>query len=54
MARQSMGMMKGAGASKIDYEMKGKLSSGGWSATRFTSKGQIDLSTPPPTQTVDD
>jgi LEA14-like dessication related protein len=55
MARQAMGMMKAAGSSKIDYEMKGKLSSGGWSATRFTSKGQIDLSTPPPpTQAVDD
>ena len=53
MARQAMGMMKGAGGEKIEYELRGKLSSGGWSATRFTSKGQFDFSTPPP-QTVDD
>jgi LEA14-like dessication related protein len=44
MARQAMGMMSGRGLEKIDYEMKGKLSSG-MSATRFVTKGQFDLPT---------
>lgn len=52
MVRQAMGMMKGTGISKIEYEMKGKLSGGGLSATRFTSKGQLDLPASPP-QAVD-
>jgi LEA14-like dessication related protein len=52
MVRQAMGMMKGTGSSKIEYEMKGKLSGGGLSARRFTSKGQLDLPASPP-QAVD-
>ena len=52
MVRQAMGMMKGTGVNKIEYEMKGKLSRGGLSATRFTSKGEFDLPTSP-RQTVD-
>jgi LEA14-like dessication related protein len=43
MVRQAMDMMKGAGADKVEYEMRGKLSSGGLSATRFTSKGEFEL-----------
>jgi hypothetical protein len=35
--------MKGAPVEKIEYEMRGKLSSGGVSARRFTSKGQLEL-----------
>jgi LEA14-like dessication related protein len=42
MARQVMGAMKGGGIGKIDYEMKGKLS-GGFSPTRFATKGSFDL-----------
>src|SRR5690348_745254 len=42
MARQVMGAMKGGGIGKIDYEMKGKLSSG-FSPTRFATKGSFDL-----------
>jgi hypothetical protein len=51
MARQVMGAMKGGGISKIDYEMKGKLS-GGFSPTRFATKGSFDLpeSSSQPTQ----
>lgn len=56
MIRQAMGMMKGASAStgtgKIAYEMKGKLSSSGFSATRFSTKGDFDL--PSMTQTATD
>jgi LEA14-like dessication related protein len=45
MVRQAIGMMQGGGAgmNKISYEMKGKLSSG-MTATRFTTKGEFDLS----------
>ena len=42
MARQVVGAMKGGGISRIDYEMKGKLSSG-FSPTRFATKGSFDL-----------
>ena len=52
MARQAMGMMSGAGVTKIEYELKGKLSGAGLSATRFTNKGQFDLPTTP-TQAAD-
>jgi hypothetical protein len=49
MLRQAMSMMSGAGAgaSKIEYEMKGKLSGGGLSATRFATRGAFDLPTTP-------
>jgi hypothetical protein len=42
MVRQAIGMMQGGGVNKISYEMKGKLSSG-FTATRFTTKGEFDL-----------
>lgn len=42
MARQAMGLMKGGSVNKIDYEMKGKLSSG-FSPTRFVTQGSFDL-----------
>jgi LEA14-like dessication related protein len=42
MARQVMGAMKDGGISKIDYEMKGKLSSG-FSPRRFATRGSFDL-----------
>lgn len=42
MARQAIGMMSGDGLQKIEYEMKGKLG-GGFSATRFTTKGSFDF-----------
>jgi LEA14-like dessication related protein len=47
MARQALGMMSGGGIQKIEYGMKGKLSRGALSATRFVTKGEFDL---PPTQ----
>ena len=43
MARQAMGAMKGGGIDKIEYEMKGKLSSG-LTATRFVTKGSFQFS----------
>lgn len=43
MVRQAVGMMHGDGASKIKYEMKGKLSGSAFSTTRFTTKGEFDL-----------
>lgn len=52
MVRQAMDMMSGAGVHKIEYEMKGKLSGAGSSATRFKNKGQFDLPTTP-TQAAD-
>jgi len=49
LVRQALGMMKGAGTGvgpgKIAYEMKGKLSSTGMSATRFSTKGDLELPT---------
>jgi LEA14-like dessication related protein len=50
MARQVMGAMKEGGMSRIDYEMKGKLSRG-FSPTRFATQGSFDMpssSTPAP------
>ena len=41
-ARQVIDAMKGGGISKIDYEMKGKLSSG-FSPRRFVTRGSFDL-----------
>ena len=43
MARQALALMSGEGLQKIEYEMRGKLSDGGMSAKRFTTKGQFDL-----------
>jgi LEA14-like dessication related protein len=49
LVRQALDMMKGAGTGtgpgKIAYEMKGKLSSPGFSATRFSTKGDLELPT---------
>jgi LEA14-like dessication related protein len=42
MARQAFGAMSGGTLKKIDYEMKGKLSSG-FSPTRFVTKGSFDF-----------
>jgi LEA14-like dessication related protein len=42
MARQVVGVMQGSGISKIEYEMKGKLSSG-FSPRRFVTRGSFDL-----------
>jgi LEA14-like dessication related protein len=47
MLRQAMGMMHGGGMSKISYEMKGKLSGSGFSAHRFSTKGDFDMPTTP-------
>ena len=41
--RQIIGMKPGTRLEHIDYEMKGKLSSGGMSATRFVNRGRLDL-----------
>jgi len=50
LVRQALGMMKGAGTGtgpgKIAYEMKGKLSGSGMSATRFSTKGDLELPSP--------
>jgi LEA14-like dessication related protein len=43
MVRQAIGMMHGDGVNKIQYEMKGKLSSSAFTATRFSTKGEFDL-----------
>jgi LEA14-like dessication related protein len=55
MVRQALGMMKGAsagtGPGKIAYELKGKLSSSGMSATRFSTKGDLELPTAAQTAT---
>ena len=42
MARQAIGAMSGGPINKIEYEMKGKLSSG-LSPTRFVTKGSFDF-----------
>jgi LEA14-like dessication related protein len=47
MVRQAMSMMSGAGAKKIEYELKGKLSGSGFSATRFTTRGDFEFPTTP-------
>jgi LEA14-like dessication related protein len=43
--RQVMGMASGGSFDKIEFEMKGKLSSG-LGATRFVTKGQFDFPLP--------
>jgi hypothetical protein len=42
MARQAMGVFSGGELKKIEYEMTGKLG-GGFSATRFSTKGSFDF-----------
>jgi hypothetical protein len=37
-------MMHGGTVNKISYEMKGKLSTSSFTATRFQTKGEFDLS----------
>jgi len=44
MVRQAIGMMHGGTVNKISYEMKGKLSTSSFTATRFQTKGEFDLS----------
>ena len=51
MARQFMGMMSGGNFEKIEYEMKGKLSSG-LGSTRFVTKGQFDFPRTQPDTTL--
>jgi LEA14-like dessication related protein len=41
--RQVLGMVSGEKMQKIEYQLKGKLSSGAMSATRFATSGQFDL-----------
>ena len=41
MLRQAVGMMSGGPVEKIEFEMRGKLSRGGWSANRFATKRPI-------------
>ena len=48
MAMQAMGMMTSEPIDKIDYEMKGKLSSSMFSSVRFETKGSFDLPSTPP------
>jgi LEA14-like dessication related protein len=45
MVRQAAGVMSGGGTSKIQYEMKGKLSGSAFSTTRFSTQGEFDLPT---------
>ncbi|HKE92736.1 MAG TPA: LEA type 2 family protein [Povalibacter sp.] len=46
MVRQAIGMFHGGeGPGKIQYEMKGKLSSSSFSTTRFSTKGEFQMPT---------
>ena len=45
MVRQALGAMQGGDLGKINYEMKGKLSGSGFSATRFSTKGDFEMPT---------
>jgi len=49
MARQAMGLLSGDGIDKIEYEMKGKLSSG-FSTARFATKGSFGFPTAEPNE----
>ena len=42
--RQAIDMVHGDGTGKLNYAMKGKLNGTGFSAHRFTTKGDLDLS----------
>jgi len=43
MVRQMMGMMDGAPAGKLRYEMTGKLAGPGFADVRFRSEGELEL-----------
>jgi LEA14-like dessication related protein len=43
MARQVLGMVDGKPIEKVTYELSGKLQTGGMSAARFSTKGEIEL-----------
>jgi LEA14-like dessication related protein len=45
MARQALGMMKGNGIGKINYELTGKLNGAGFSSVHFQNKGDLELPT---------
>ena len=45
MVLQAIGMMRGGGTDKIQYEMKGKLSGSGFGTNRFSTKGEFDMPT---------
>ena len=47
MARQAFGMMTGTPASKIQYEMSGKLANTTFNSTRFKTRGEFDLASSP-------
>jgi LEA14-like dessication related protein len=45
MVRQAISLIRGGGASKIPYEMKGKLSGSTFGTNRFSTRGEFDLLT---------
>jgi late embryogenesis abundant protein len=45
MVRQAIALIQGGGASKIQYEMKGKLSGSAFGTNRFSSQGEFDMPT---------
>ena len=45
MLGQAVGMMTGDATDKIDYEMKGKLSSSAFKTVRFRTEGEFELPT---------
>ena len=45
MVRQAIALIQGGGASKIQYEMKGKLSGSAFGVNRFSSQGEFDMPT---------
>ena len=45
LVRQAIGLIQGGGASKIQYEMKGKLSGSAFGTNRFSSQGEFDMPT---------
>jgi LEA14-like dessication related protein len=48
MVRQVFALFQGGDPSKIQYEMKGKLSGSGFGASRFSSKGEFEMPTKAP------
>jgi LEA14-like dessication related protein len=45
MVRQAIALIQGGGASKIQYDMKGKLSGPAFGANRFSSQGEFEMPT---------
>lgn len=43
MARQAFGMMKGGVASKINYQLKGKLNGSAFRTIRFQNQGEFEM-----------